>query len=446
MRASHIEARYVLGTVTLPIDKIQNWTGGFTDPLAALDFMSSGGIPTTAITEGGKITQARFEHVWVEAWIDYFPSRGARHIDGQGEMWIPLDASFKQYTYTQGIDLQSAVPFDAQSFVDQLKSTATINEAQGYATGVNGTLVQQALGDYQSRVEDYIAEQHPNATVGDVLGKKEIVVKDYPMLAGTLPYRTAVRGGAYALLPASLRHTLSFTVQKDGNDEAPLTLTKSLPELAGKKITLSYTPATPADEAVINAYLPQPHADGTPIQPEELPTSLPAYLIQVKPELRIDGQVVATGSPVTLGTGETFTMNFFDPASGTSPVVNTIDAGSYQAVGLDLGRISKEQADTLKTRLIATKAKLESQNFTGLTKDEVVGDLLYTTALMYHAELGTIKQIVARTMKVAALTLPSETIFATALKIESLWGMPLSIAAGGLRSRYKITRTTFRSW
>ena len=432
LRASHIEARYVLGTVTLPIDKIQNWAGGFTDPMAALDFMSSGGIPTTGITEGGKITQARFEHVWVEAWIDYFPSRGARHKDGQGEMWIPLDASYKQYTYTQGLDLQAAVPFDAQSFVDQLKVGATINETQGYATGVNGQLVQQSLSDYQSRVEAYIAEQHPTATVGDVLGKKEIVVKDYPILAGTLPYKTAVRGAAYALLPASLRHTLSFSVQKDANDEAPLNISKSLPELAGKKITLSYSPATAADEAVINAYLPQPHADGTPIQPAELPTSLPAYLIKVKPELRIDGQVVATGSPVTLGTGETFTMNFASPWIPSDLVTNPIVAGAYHAVALDLSRISQEQGQALKARLESTKAKLEAQNFTGLTKDELVGDLLYTTALMYHAELGLTRTIAAKTAKVACTTWPSETIFKTDLTVDTVFGLPRSVSAGGL--------------
>ena len=66
-----------------------------------------------------------------------------------------------------------------------------------------------------------------------------------------------------------------------------LDVTKSLPELAGKKITLSYSPATQDDEDVINSYLPEPHADGTPIDPSELPSSLSAYLIKLEPELRV---------------------------------------------------------------------------------------------------------------------------------------------------------------
>jgi hypothetical protein len=421
-----------MGTVQLPIEQIMNWVGNFTDANAALDFMSSGGVPTTALTDAGKVVKARFEHVWVEAWIDYLPSRGAKHKDGEGDTWIPLDASFKQYAYTDGIDIAAAVPFDGQTFIDQLTATATINEAEGSVTGVDSLLVQQTMTDYQSRVEDYIAQQYPDATVGDVLGKKDVVAQDYPYLLGTLPYRTEVRGGSYAMLPSSLRHTLSFSVTRSGFDETPLTFIQSLPELAGKKITLSFTPATAADEAVINSYLPKPHADGTPIQPEELPTSLPAYLIQVKPELRIDGQVVATGSPITLGASETFTLNFASPWIPSDLVTNPITAGAYHAVALDLGRISQGQGQSLKERLESTKAKLETQNFTGLTKDELVGDLLYTTALMYHAEYGLVKQIAARTAKVASVIWPSETIFKTDLIVDNLFGVPRSVSAGGL--------------
>jgi len=37
----------------------------------------------------------------------------------------------------------------------------------------------------------------------------------------------------------------------------------SLPEIPGKKITLSYTPTTAEDEAVIESYIPDPGPDGT---------------------------------------------------------------------------------------------------------------------------------------------------------------------------------------
>ena len=444
LRASGIHARYVTGTIELPIKKVMNWAGGFTDPMAALDFMSSGGVPTKGLVSGGNIVKAKIEHVWVEAWINYFPSRGAKHINGKGDTWINLDPSYKQYTYTNGIDIKTAVPFDAQAFLSQIKSTATINETANYVTGVDSILTQQAMQDYQARVQSYIQQNYPNATVGDVLGKKEIIKQEFPYLLGTLPYRGAIRGVAFAELPDIYRQKLSFNVRNDTVDfssfdpDAPptadtsLNLTKSLPELAGKKITLSYSPATPQDEAVLNTYMPKPHADGTPIQPSELPSQLPAYLINVKPELRIDGQVVATGTPVGLGGTNIFTMIFSDPSYGSSQVINYIDAGVYQAIGLNLGRISQDQLAALKAKLETTKAKLQNQDFAGLTKDDLVGDLLYTTALAYHAELGARDYTAAKTMGVNAITLPSETIFATKLKVLYLWGIPRIISPGGL--------------
>lgn len=402
-RAAGINARYVTGTIVLPIDKVMNWAGDFSDPMSALDFLSSGGIPTKALTEGGKVTHARLEHVWVEAFINYIPFRGAKHVNGKGDTWIKLDPSFKQYGYTQGIDVKTAVTSDAQL----------------------------------------------NATVVDVLGKKEIVKQEFPYLLGTLPYRTAVKGTTFATIPDSLRQKLSFNVKNDitspsifdysiVDPDAPapvdnsLNISKSLAELAGKKITLSYSPATPQDEAIINAYLPTPHADGSPIQPSELPSQLPAYLINVKPELRIDGQVVATGEPIGLGGTNIFTMTFSDPSYGSSQVVNYIDAGVYQAIGLNLGKISEDQQKTLKAKLQATKTKLRNKDFAGLTKDDLLGDLLYTTALTYHAELGSMNYIAAKNMNVNAITLPSETIFATKLKVLTLWGIPRWVQSGGL--------------
>jgi hypothetical protein len=444
LRAAGIHARYVTGTVELPIDKIMNWAGGFSDPVAALDFISSGGVPTKGIIANGKIVAARMEHVWVEAYINYIPSRGAKHVNGKEDTWVRLDPSYKQYNFTQGIDIKSAVPFDTQGFLTQIQSGATIDNTQGYVTGVNSLMIQQAMQDYQARVQNYIQQNYPNATVGDVLGKKEIVKQEFPYLLGTLPYRTAVKGSTFAAIPDSLQQKLSFNVRNDIVDittydpEAPaptdnsLNITKNLAELAGKKITLSYSPATAQDETVINSYLPKPHADGTPIQPSELPSQLPAYLINIKPEVRIDGQVVATGAPVGLGGINIFTMTFTDPSYGSDQITNYIDAGVYQAIGLNLGRISQDQLTSLKVKLEATKAKLQNNDFTSMTKDDMIGDLLYTPTIAYHAEFDTMNYINARTMGVNAVTLPSETSFSTKLKVMLLWGIPRYVQMGGL--------------
>ena len=300
------------------------------------------------------------------------------------------------------------------------------------------------MQDYQTRVQNYIQQNYPNSTADDVLGRKEIVKKEYPHLLGTLPYRTTVKGATFTTIPVTLQHKLSFNVRNETVDvtsydlDAPpaadstLNITKSLVELAGKKITLSYSPATAQDESVINSYLPKPHADGTPIQPNEFPSSLPAYLINVKPELRIDGLVVATGSPVGLGGTNIFTLTFSDPSYGSNQVINYIDAGVYQAIGINLGRISQNQLVNLKGKLLATKAKLQNNDPTGLTKDDLLGDLLYTNALTYLAELDSMNNMAAKTKNVNAITLPSETIFATKLRVSLFFGIPRFVSPGGL--------------
>ncbi len=433
LRASGIHARYVQSTIELPIEKVKNWVGNFSDSMEALRLLASAKIPTKGMTVGGEIKYARIEHIYVEAWIDYIPSRGARHK--VGDMWIPLDASFKQYNYTQGIDIKSAVPFDAQSFIDQITSTATINETEGYVTNVNSLYIQQTMTDYQTQVQNYISQNYPNATGGDILGKKEIIKKEYPYLLGTLPYRLIVKGITYSSIPDNLRHKINFNVVKDMYDEiigTPINITKSLPELAGKKITLSYSPATPQDEAIINSYLPKPHADGTPVQPNELPSSLPAYLINLNPELKIDGLVVATGTPIGMGNTETFKMTFIAPNESPDLITNDIQAGEYFSIFLDYGKISQEQFLRLKTQLAVTKAKLEAQNPNGLTKDDILGDPFYATALTYFTALDMADSIAGQMMGIMSLRLPSEAMFGTTLSVKYFLGIPLSVSGGGL--------------
>lgn len=99
LRTANIPARYVYGTVQIPIAQVMNWVGGVTHPDAALQVFAQGGIPSTGLVQGGVLTAVKLEHVWVEAWVDFVPSRGALHR--KGDTWVPMDAAFKQYTYTK---------------------------------------------------------------------------------------------------------------------------------------------------------------------------------------------------------------------------------------------------------------------------------------------------------------------------------------------------------
>ncbi|MDH4163570.1 MAG: hypothetical protein OEW15_12905, partial [Nitrospirota bacterium] len=144
LRTSGIAAKYQYATVEIPIEQAMNWVGGVTDPKMVGTIFATNGVPVTLMKNSSSVYKAvQLEHIFVQAFIDYIPSRGAVHR--QGDTWISLDPSFKQYNYTQGIDIKSAVPFDAQTFADQLVATATTNTVEGYVTNVNSALVQQTM-------------------------------------------------------------------------------------------------------------------------------------------------------------------------------------------------------------------------------------------------------------------------------------------------------------
>ena len=195
LRASGIHARYAYGTVRIPIEKVMNWVGGATAPAAAIQILGQGGIPVAGLAQGGQIAFVKMEHVWVEAWVDFFPSRGTKHRTG--DTWIPMDASFKQYQFTDGMDIQDNVPFDAEGFVEQLTQNAQINETEGWVSGIDQTFMETSLQNYQTQMEAYITQTNPEATVGEVLGTQTIIPINRPVLATGLPYPVMARGNTF---------------------------------------------------------------------------------------------------------------------------------------------------------------------------------------------------------------------------------------------------------
>jgi hypothetical protein len=432
-RAAGWPARYEFVTAELDINRFMENMGGFTDPQAAITFAATGGIPVRPVISGGKITAVQFERVYATALLPEGFYIGAGSLMRKGwstPIWMPIDVSLKHYISTPGIDINAAVPFDAQSFANQIQSTATINEAEGYVTNVNSTLIQQTMQDYQARVQDYISQNAPTATVGDILGKREIKPINFPMLpptGWTKPVSVRIRSH---ILPDSMLSSISFNIPDPSGATNGLSYTTSLPQIAGKKITLSFSPATATDQAVIESYLPKQHADGSPVQLSELPTSFPAYLINLRPELRIDGQVVATGTPNTMGQELPFTISLSEPGIGPSQINNIVLAGEYYGIGIDTGGFGN--LATLNANLETTKAKIETQNYNGLTKDDLVGDLLYTTIASYFSELDVNDEITAKAMDVIRYRAPSIGMFSLKLDVKDIFGIPTAAGSRGM--------------
>jgi hypothetical protein len=151
---------------------------------------------------------------------------------------------------------------------------------------------------------DYIQQTNPEATVSEVIGTRTIIPSNRPKLAASLPYRVIAKHRVKEL-PESFRLQFSYelyaseTERQRGYDPI-ISFQDSLPNLANKRITLSFKPATDADQRLIESYLPTV-PEGEELDPTTLPTSLPGYLIKLKAELKIDGEVVRSGGNFSLG-------------------------------------------------------------------------------------------------------------------------------------------------
>jgi len=432
LRAANVPARYAFGTVRMPAASVMNWVGNVQVPEAAGNLLGQGGVPSKMLVSGGQVTHFELEHVWVEAWIDYLPSRGAKH--SVGDSWIPMDASYKQYEYQDGMGLDQAVPFDAQALADSLEQNSTVNEDEGWVQGIPQQDVEQALTNYQAQLEDYINSQAPDATVGDVLGTAAIKTVVRESLAASLPYELRTRKLVASALTDNQRWKFKYTLgssQYGQMGNILLSINQPTALLAGKKLGLSFAPASEADEQTLTSYLPEPDANGD-IDPAAVPDTLPGYLIHLNGEFTIGSEIAAaTSSSVTMGTELLSEMGYWQPGRGWRTSQNKPIAGEYRALALDLHGVSPAQADALKHDLENTQQKITAEDYTELGKQQLV-DLLYATILSYFALNNVQDDIAARQANMVSYKAPSYGLFKTNVTPLYWFGIPRNVELGGL--------------
>ena len=429
LRTSGIPARYVMGTIEIPIDQFMNWVGGFTSASAAIQFAASGGIPVTGLQAGGEIKAAQFEHVWVEAYVDYEPSRGA--VNKEGDTWVPLAGSFKEYELSQGIDLIEIANLDYEGIINGMLETAVIDSEKGSISNVDESVLADALNTANAEVITYLESTMPGATLGEVLGQETISLLELENIPGTLPYKTLVSTNI-SKLPNSFQYSIRLEIESEtaflGGDPQ-LNYQKTLPELAGARVTLAYAPATQADEDAIRRIVPDDWDGNT----STFPSSFPSYLIIVKPELFVEGEIVASGSPIGLGESQILRTTFI-PFAGASLEVTQklLISGESHAIGFNVGAVSVSQINRLIAESTEVKEQLDQNGFTGLEKDEVIGRLLYNTATVYHAVVDLFAEMFSRGLGVNYTRLPSQAFFSTIAEVDYLFSIPLRVSSSGL--------------
>ena len=405
LRASGIPARYVYGSVDVPITQLMSWAGGFDNPQAAVDFLGQGGIPITALAQGGTIQAARIEHVWVEAWISYQPSRGTK---GNGSYsWVSLDASFKSYQDVAGVAPVSTTP-DVQAAAQTYLASAQSGGGGAWSTGYNTTAFDAYRTTLSANISASVTADPTLIPKNQILPTRTIVAVQNPVLPATLPYHLVARGGDYASLPGSLKVSAQvqlFTLADEAAGNAPLINQQiSLPEAGFSSLELTYSAATPADAATWAAY----QTAGA--------TGFPAYLVQVKASLKLAGADLQDSGTLPFGQDMVLHVTYGGAAQPRDARFDMLSGDEVQ-VGLNGGG----QAPTLGIAGIP-----EDPTTLGTTEDN-----LFVVSKAFWMQQDLMDAQVAQVNRTAFARMPSAATFSSPVSIVYNYGVPFSASYHG---------------
>jgi hypothetical protein len=396
LRASNIPARYVAGVVGLPIGMASNWVGVETAE-AAVEVFSSIGIPSEAITSGGdKIIGLKFYHVWVEAY------------DEHGH-WVGMDPSFKQYKYHTGINVASVTGLDMDAIYNGAIEGAIVGD--DYVSGLSETNLAGSLDTYKNNLMSYVETNMPGANIKDIIGYREITQKAkgiFPPVDNGGPFGISEERERFSEIPNSMRYLVNFQVPG-------INYSIAMPQIAEKSISISYVPASSYDENLIAYY-------------GGIFNVVPAYLVYMKPLLKIDGEIVAEGSSVGLGSSQVLYSSFLGPEEENwSTNSRGLTVGATYSLNLDNQRVSLYLIEKRRDSLEAIVDNYPSEE---PVTQAMIEEALHLTGLAYFAEVDIRSDVAAQTQKVVWVRLPSQAIVAQEVTVSYLWWFPWKVSQG----------------
>lgn len=416
LRASGIPTRFVYGTVDVPMAQATNWLKA-KDVDDALGLVQVGGIPSTLIRLDGQAHALRLQHLWVEAYVDFTPSRGA--INRVPETWVPLDASFKQYAHGAALDILGLSDWSAQQAAAALQQDAQFS-TDGSFTGLDTSAYQAYVHQAVDRaMQSSAAAGLTSAEQG--LGQYTIVASALPVLTGTLPFSVSAATARFAALPSSLKYYVDVNLYRQANDivyENPdLSLRIATVDLGGRSLYVDYVPATESDALGLGAYAQSNAA------------SLPLGSFDVIPTVRLGDQVLGQGSAVAMGTQQFWTAGVRDLQGHVSGAWEPyrFAAGSRISFTPNLGGVSQAWLD---------------ENFEPLpeSSEQPVDVALHLAGIQYWYLTDSRDALYARGAGGHFLRLPSMGAFAAPLQVRYFFGIPRSGSFTGFATDVKADR------
>lgn len=331
--AAGLSAQYVFGTLALTAAELNSWLGTHTtDLFAARNLMGNSMIP--AVINGTKL---EFSHVWVRVSI--------------GGTWYHFDPSIKSYTTKSGINLGTAMGYNASTFLSNARSGATLNS--NYVQNLNRANIRSNLSTMTDNLVSYIRTNNHAAGVDDIVGGKSIVPAtlgirqiSHPKLkSGTTP--TAWTG-----VPDTYKHRLKVVY-----DSPNIDLYFWSADIHGKRLTITFNTSHQA-------------------------------------ELRLDGAVQATSSAQTPGSWNSVQLTVVHPYADTSrdqSVWMRVYEGEFYLIASAWGNAGPRMSELHNKKLY---------NFVGsgssMTSEEVLGEQYATMFYSHSAQVSRSLDLINR--------------------------------------------------
>ncbi len=313
-RETGYPARLAWGIQEIGVEKLLDHFGAG-DFRALERTLTAAGIAWEPVLVGGSPAAYRLERVWCEVWLPFGNFRGVV-LDATGATWVTLDPYLKNFEEQETPAVLDNMNFDEGPWIDAYLAgadcTAPLSEA-GACPAPRDLLIDEVAAFLEGSV----------TTVEEAVTPPPIRSHSEPILPTAMGGKIVAVSGVDVELPEALRHRIRM-VAKDG----VLTLFDgefSASDLVGKEAVIWFVPATFDDEAILAAY-------GGELW------RVPPYLINLTPELRIDGEAVQRGVE-GIGMGRAFEWEFVlsAPGGNSTGFVNTALAGVPTGFGLAPG-------------------------------------------------------------------------------------------------------------
>ena len=366
-----------------------NWVGAKT-PEAAVAIFQRNKIPTSIIYKFDEIEGVIFDHIWVEAF--------------DGHNWRLMDPSFKTYVYTEGVG------FDISE--EAMAALADVVSENGNILSLD----QEMLGTALQAQADKLTNTAGHLTVDEFLGKRKIFVTEKnklpPYLArGIIGDRKPAE--EFSEMPKDMRFKMKAVLP--GGYE----YITSIPEIAGKRVSVVYVSATAGDQAIIDYY------GGIYNVP------LPSLLVQMCPVLQIDGKTVATGTSIGLGlSNQSVQIGFLRPGTaGEWEFTNKpLTAGSRYNVFITTQKTALHELKRLSGEMINETIGLSEDD---MATQDVIDNSLYASNMLYFGMVDIFSDYVSKSLNVIPVDHISMGYTCNEIKPVGFIGIIWGIARGG---------------